>query len=42
MTTLELTQVQKDEYLGRGYTGVKDGVSLDLLKLLQDMAKKYE
>jgi len=42
MPTFELSQVQKDEYFGRGYTGIKGGVSPNLLKRLQDMAKKFE
>ena len=40
--TFELSQQQKDEYFGRGYTSVQAGVSPDLLKRLQEMAKKFE
>ncbi len=42
MSTFKLTQQQKDEYFGRGYTGIKNAISTNLLKRLQKMSKKFE
>jgi hypothetical protein len=42
MFIFKLSQTQKDEYFTRGYTGVESGISAELLKRLQDMAKKFK
>jgi len=42
MPTIELSQQQKDEYFGRGYTGVPGGVGPELLSRLQDMAGRLD
>ena len=42
MSTYEISKQQKDEYFGRGYTGLPGAVSPELLKRLQNMAEKFE
>ena len=42
MPTLELSQTQKDEYFGRGFTGIQGGITPELLKRLQDMADRLD
>ncbi len=42
MATFSLSDEQKNEYFGRGYTGIKNALSPDLLKRLQDMATRFE
>lgn len=42
MSTFTISEEQKKEYFGRGYTGIKSAISSDLLKRLQDMATRFE
>jgi len=42
MSTFKLSQEQRDDYFGRGYTGIKGALSPELLKRLQDMASGFE
>lgn len=42
MPTFSISEEQKKDYFGRGYTGIKNGISPKLLKKLQDMAKRFE
>ncbi len=42
MATFTVSEDQKEEYFGRGYTGIKDALSPELLKRLQDMASRFE
>ena len=42
MSKFELTQQQKDDYFGRGYTGIRNGVPMALLKRLQQMADRLQ
>jgi len=42
MSIYEVSKQQKDEYFGRGYTGLPGAVSPELLKRLQNMAERFE
>ncbi|PIP11231.1 MAG: phytanoyl-CoA dioxygenase [Sulfurimonas sp. CG08_land_8_20_14_0_20_36_33] len=42
MSIFSLSQQQKDEYFTKGYTSIKNGVSPELLKRLQNMADNFE
>lgn len=42
MSIFRLNQQQQNEYFSRGYTSVKNGVSSELLKRLQNMADNFE
>jgi hypothetical protein len=42
MQIFKISQEQKDEYFGRGYTSIKNGISNELLRRLQNMAESFE
>ena len=42
MGIFKISRQQKDEFFDKGYTSVKNGLSPELLKRLQDMAEKFE
>ena len=41
-TGIGISEEQKNEYFGRGYTGIKNALSPELLNRLQDMAIRFE